>query len=89
MAHRDGYTPQENAVIEFAARHFRLKQETLTPETEVDGYVFARLVKQEFQCPTMLVAPRIRIRDIAGCIPPECLDNANKKRAAQDRAEAS
>jgi|GEM_PF-6040831 len=74
MAGVNGYTRQEHAVIGIAAEFFRRKPKEFTPDSEVEGYRFTSFVKERLGCPTMINAPRITIREVAGWVPAECLN---------------
>ena len=62
-------TPQEQAVINVIAAKERLRPESLTPDTQVDGYTIPSHVKRTLGCPTMMMAPRVSIGEIAQWVP--------------------
>ena len=64
-------TRGETVVIGIIAAELKRSPSEFDAETVVNGYRLAKVVKERIGCKTMVVAPEMRIQDIAGAIASE------------------
>ena len=76
-------TRGETVVIGIIAAELKRRPGDFDGETVVDGYRLAKLVKERLGCRTMLMAPEMRITDIAGAIEPADIERYRAKLAEE------